>query len=275
MIKCRRTQRDEEAGLSFGWRAGHSSTRRMGLAVVLSLVVCGLGAILLRVEGSQERSELREAGRLTVLISGTESSRRWLEWVGRESPDIDRWEPAVEGTLQVRMRRFESALQAQVKHEPLLHPVVDRPEQSKLPPILDPVRPSLPEVAREMQRAAAQAEVEAHVLTEACSSLSGRWGDPPPTSTVRSLIGDGNGDDLGALRPRELLGLERRFRVAVNERGFIETCQVLGGRESILDAAISRWLRAQRLKSSREALVWGEIQVRVRGRSPDSKEVDD
>ena len=273
--KCRRTLRDEEAGLLFRWRVGRGSTRRMVMAVVLALVMCGLGVMLIRVEGGQAQADLRDAGRVTVLTPGTDASRRWLEWARQEAPYLDQWEPAVEGTLQVRMQRFESSLLRQVRHEPLLRPAVDRTVRVELPTILDPLRPPLPEVKREMERSAARTEVEAHLFTEASASLRERWGNPPPTSPVHALIGDAQGDDREALRPRELLGLERRFRGAVNRRGIIETCQPLGAGDSVLDAIISRWLRAQRLAIGTENLVWGDIEVHVRGRKPGLEQGND
>ena len=263
--KCRRVARDEEAGLLFRWRAGRSSARRTLVAVFLALVISGVTAVLIRVEGSPQQPDRRGAGRVTVLTPGSEASRRWLEWARQKAPYLDRWEPSVDGMLQMRMQRFESTLRAQVKHEPLLYPVFEQPPvRSELPPILDPSRPRLPPVKKKMQRMEIPAEVEPHVFTEASLSLRQRWGDPPPGSPVRALLGNEK-EDPGALRPREFLGLERRFRVGVNGRGVIETCQPLGAGDSVPDAVISRWLRSQRMKAGEEPLVWGEIRVRVRG----------
>ena len=108
--KCRLTVRDEEAGLLFRWRIGRGSVRRTMMAIVLAAVLCVVGALLVRVEGSQEDRGRREAARITVLTPGSEASRRWLAWARQEAPFLDRWEPTGDGTLQVRMERLETIL---------------------------------------------------------------------------------------------------------------------------------------------------------------------
>ncbi|MEC8941567.1 MAG: hypothetical protein VYC95_02475 [Verrucomicrobiota bacterium] len=262
--KCRRTVEDEEAGLLFCWRIGRGSVRRTMMAIVLAAVLCIVGALLVRVEGSQENRGRREATRITVLTPGSEASRRWLAWARQEAPFLDRWEPTGDGTLQVRMERLEANLLAETRHETLLHPSAERPVGSDLPPILDPIRPGLPQLKKNMARLKAAIEVEGHLIAEVDEGLRERWGDPPPASPVRDLLAEGQ-DQPERLQPRELLGLDRRFRVSVNERGMIETCQVLDPEEREVDDLIARWLRGQRLKPGQDALVWGEVRVRVRG----------
>jgi len=256
--------RDKEAGLLFGWRIARGSARRTMMAVVLATVLCVVGAVLVRVEGSQENRGRRAATRITVLIPGSEASRRWLAWARQEAPFLDRWEPTGDGTLQVRMERLEAILVAETKHEALLHPSAERPGGSDLPPILDPVRPRLPLLKQNMARLKAPIEVEGYLMTEVDEALRERWGNPPPASSVADLLAEG-WDEPKGVHPRELLGLNRRFRVSVNGHGMIETCQVLDPDERELDDLIARWLRGQRLKAGQDDLVWGEIRVRVHG----------
>lgn len=270
--KCRLTVRDEEAGLLFRWRIGRGSVRRTMMAIVLAAVLCVVGALLVRVEGSQEDRGRREAARITVLTPGSEASRRWLAWARQEAPFLDRWEPTGDGTLQVRMERLETILLAETRHEARLHPSAERPVRSDLPPILDPVRPRLPQLKQNMARLKTAIEVEGHIITEADEALRERWGNPPPASPVRDLLAEGQNQPEG-VQSRELLGLDRRFRVSVNQHGMIETCQVLDPDERELDDLLARWLRGQRLKPGQDELVWGEIRVRVRGVSGGEKKI--
>lgn len=262
--KCLRTVQDQEAGLLFRWRIGRGSVRRTIVAVVLAAVIYGVGILLVRVEGSQEVRTGREAARVTVLTPGSEASRRWLAWARREAPYLDRWEPIVDETLRGRMKEIEAVLLAETRHEALLHPLEERVVESRLPPILDPIRPQLPQLKGRPARVKALIEVEGHIIAEADEALRERWGDSSPTSPVGDLLAEGQAGPEG-VRPRELLGLERRFLVSVNRRGVIETCQVLDPDDQKLDDLLARWLRGQRMKPGKDELLWGEIRIRVRG----------
>ncbi len=262
--KCLRTLQDEEAGLLFRWRIGRGSIRRTMVAVLLAAVLCGAGILLVRVEGSQGIRNGREAARVTVLTPGSEASRRWLAWAHQEAPYLDRWEPFTGGALRARMDRIEALLLAETRHEALLHPAEQRSVKRRLPPILDPIRPGLPQVKRAPERLEAFMEEECYITAKADGVLRARWGDPSPSSPMRDLLMEGRADHEG-MRSRELLGLERRFLVSVNRRGVIETCQVLDPDDRKLDELLARWLRRQRLKPGKEELVWGEVRVGVRG----------
>jgi hypothetical protein len=168
------------------------------------------------------------------------------------------------------MERLETILLAETRHEARLHPSAERRVRSDLPPILDPVRPRLPQLEQNMARLKTAIEVEGHIITEADEALRERWGNPPPASPVRDLLAEGQ-DQPEGVQSRELLGLDRRFRVSVNQHGMIETCQVLDPDERELDDLLARWLRGQRLKPGQDELVWGEIRVRVRGVSGGEK----
>ena len=78
------------------------------------------------------------------------------------------------------------------------------------------------------------------------------------------LLKEGNVAE-GGVRPRDLLGLDRRFLISVNRRGEIETCLVLNPEDQELDELLARWLRRQCLKPGEEDLLWGRVRVQVRG----------
>lgn len=268
--KCRRTVKDEEGGLIFRWRIRRASVRRTLAAVILSAGVFVAMAALFRVEGSRVSHRHREAARVTVLRPGSEASQRWLEWARQQSPFLDRWEPAVIGNLQARIDQLDAELLAGTQYQPLLGWPDERTPPLENPRLLDPTRPQLPDIRREMARVFATPSTEGHLATEASESLRARWG--APGSPVRALLGDPNPDDPAAIHPEDLIGLERRFRVSVNRQGMVETCQVLDPEEREIDDYLRRWLLQQRLLPSGDELVWGEIRIQMRAKAQRGEE---
>ena len=53
--------------------------------------------------------------------------------------------------------------------------------------------------------------------------------------------------------------------VSVDDKGQIQTCQVLDPDEQDLDGLLGRWLRLQRLEPAEEKLTWGRVRIQVEG----------
>lgn len=262
--KCRRTRRDEAAGLIFRWRVARGSRTRGLFAVLIATGLFALGASFIQVKGKTVRIEHRETARITILTAGQDSSRPWFEWARRNSPFLDRWEPEVDNALREHMAELEDELIARSKYQPLLWPMPEITKEVPLPELFDPARPRLPPVKREMVRVIAPPTVEARVFTEVAGPLELRWENP--SRPLHELLPKA-GPEEEASRPRELLGLERRFLVIADPKGVVIFCQSLDPTESKLDAPLSRWLHQQRLKADEGApeQEWGEVRVAVRG----------
>lgn len=262
--KCRRTRRDEAAGLIFRWRVARGSRTRGLFAVLIATGLFALGASFIQVKGKTVRIEHRETARITILTAGQDSSRPWFEWAHRNSPFLDRWEPEVDNALREHMAELEDELIARSKYQPLLWPMPEITKEVPLPELFGPSRPRLPPVRREMARVIAPPTVEARVFTEVAGPLELRWENP--SRALHELLPKAGEE---ASRPRELLGLERHFLVIADPKGVVIFCQSLDPTESKLDAPLSRWLHQQRLKADEGApeQEWGEVRVAVRGAS--------
>ncbi len=233
------------------------------MAVLLAVVIFATGTVLVRVEGSEQVRGRREAARMTVLVPGSEASRRWLSWARQEAPGMDRWELEFDGVLESRMKGLETALLRETRHQALLYPPEVIPRQSPLPPIINLERPALPPVPRDMVESRKGGMIEGQITVEIDEVLRERWSG----SFAHSVSGLLTREDqkVKELRLRDFLGMDRRFLISVNQLGEIETCQVLNPEEHELDGLLSRWLRRQALKPGEEGLLWGKIRVKVRG----------
>ena len=256
--------KEKEPSLVFNWGLGSGSFRRTIVAVVLAAVIFATGTVLVRVEGSEQVRGRREAARMTVLIPGSEASKRWLSWARQEAPGMDRWELEFDGRLESRVQELETALLRETRHEALLYPPEGIPRRSPLPPIIDPDRPALPQVVRDtVESRRSGMMIEGQITTEIDEALRERWSGSSPQSVSGLLAREGH--EVKGLRLRDFLGLDRRFLVSVNNRGEIETCQLLNPEEHELDELLARWLRRQGLKPGKEDLLWGKIRIQVRG----------
>ncbi len=264
MSSFRRVLQEKEAGLVFSWRVGRGSVRRTMMAVVLATVIFTTGILLLRVEGSEQVRGRREAARMMVLVPGSEASKRWLSWARQEAPGLDRWELELGGRLQGRMEGLEMALMRETRHEALLYPPEEMTRRSLLPPIIDVDRPSLPQMERDTVAKRGGGMIEGQITMEVCGALRERWSDYSMHTVSGQLLKEGN-EAEGGVRPRDLLGLDRRFLISVNRRGEIETCLVLNPEDQELDELLARWLRRQCLNPGEEDLLWGRVRVQVRG----------
>ncbi|MAF23160.1 MAG: hypothetical protein CMP26_11245 [Roseibacillus sp.] len=255
---------DRKAGLLFSWRQEESYFGRTLLALFLGVVLFGAVTLLITVEGAERGREFREAGSLTVLTPGSEASRRWLSWAHGKAPDLERWEPEVDNELKRRVSSYEEVLQREARFEALLYPSESRIVDVQLPAIINPLKRNLPGEVATSASAQAMGEVAGRVYLQVEGSLQKRWNTagsewPLEALLVNRLEGEAN------LRIRDLLGLDRRFMVSVDDKGQIQTCQVLDPDEQDLDGLLGRWLRLQRLEPAEEKLTWGRVRIQVEG----------
>lgn len=260
--KCRRTRRDRAAGLVFRWRVSRGSFWRTLLAVTLTAGVFAGAASLFQVRELAVVRQPRESYALTILDPGHEGSRAELEWVRRNSPFLDRWEPDVESRAEAQLAAMEAELVARTRYQPLLLRAPEITKVIPLPELFDPSRPRLPEVSREMGRVVAPPAVEVRVFAEATGALKERW------RSSELLLGELLTEREPKERPEEYLGLERRFLIGLDAAGSVVFCRALSSKtERDLDQELAGWLRMQRcepagLGAGEER---GEIQVTIRG----------
>jgi hypothetical protein len=262
--KNRRILGDRKAGLLFNWREREGVFGRTLLALFLGSILFGGLVLLIRVEGAERGRGFREAGSLTVLTPGSDASRRWLGWAHGEAPDMERWDPKVDKELKRRVSEYEETLQREARFEALLYPSEFRSREKQLPPIINPLKRNLPEATEESTKPPAMGKVIGRVYIELEGRLAERWdkagsGWPLEALLLNRLEGETN---VGI---RDLLGLDRRFLVSVDDHGRIQTCQVLDPDEQDLDGLLGRWLRLQRLGPGEKKISWGRMRIRTEG----------
>ena len=262
--KTRLIVEDRKAGLLFSWRQEDNSFVRTLFAVFLGLVLFGAFAFLINVEGAEGGRGFREAGSLTVLTPGSEASRRWLSWAHGKAPDLERWEPRVDNKLERRVSSFGEILQQEARFEALLYPSESLPVQVQLPTIINPLERNLPGETATSTADQATAQVDGRVYMQVEGQLGKRWDHSSGEWPLEALLGNTLEDEAN-LRIRDLLGLDRRFIISVDEKGQIQTCQSLDPDDQDLDGLLGRWLRLQRLVPGEEELAWGRVRIRVEG----------
>lgn len=260
--KCRRTLRDEEAGLVFRWRIRGGSFRRTLVAAGATTVLFVLAGSILHLPGRTPQPVGRETSRVLVLPPETPAGREWFEWARHQSPFPDRWTVEVENVLHEQVRFFEAELVAGSGYEPGLRPIPPSHPEFPLPAVFELQEPPLPSILRPGPFVGPPAPVSASLVARPVGVLAERWdGARWPLGEV---LEQADVADPGAVT-RGLLGKTRRYLITAAPNGEVIFCQPMEESESELDRLAIPRLRLQQLRPAGDTqdLAGGFVEVMV------------
>lgn len=267
--KCRRTLRDERAGLTFRWRSPGGSTIRILTAGALAAGLFVTFSSLFDIKGksTQPLNLGRGAVPLRFLDPGADGSAEIVEWAKQHSPFPDQWEPAATNHLEEQIAMIEQDLRERLRYRPLLRPLSEYEREVELPEVFELGRQPLPPIEESSEDPEPSLRVGEVQVTADARALEGRW--KPPPRLLREVLQE-LPDEEPAPDPAKMLGIEHTFLVRLDPSGEISFCQTLSQSKSRLDDALANWLRGHKGEADPQATegIWSKVDVSIKAGSP-------